>query len=81
MRNELYCPLCGCMLGKVNGASICHGCGVEYSNVVVSESIPFDDELASEVSISMECTLAKPKPPERPMPLDADVVIADAITA
>ncbi len=81
MKTELYCPMCGYPLSKEGDTAVCYGCGIECSNVVISESIPFDGEFASEVSISMDCTLAKPKPPERPMPLEAEVSISEDMTA
>ncbi len=54
MKPDLHCMLCGGVLARGGEYTACNHCGAEYSNVLVSESIPFDECKPIEVSISME---------------------------
>lgn len=78
MEIELHCVLCGGMLAKGGDDMECLSCGAGYTDIVVSESIPFDESEPREVSVSMESFLAKRKP-DVAMPLEMQPAIEESI--
>ncbi|MFQ6105546.1 MAG: hypothetical protein ACE5NL_00545 [Candidatus Hydrothermarchaeaceae archaeon] len=65
---EIHCIWCGGTLQKESGRRVCLGCDAEYPNIVISESVAEDGQVATEHSISIECMLVKPKVKVAPLP-------------
>lgn len=63
---------------KGGECSVCLQCGVEYSNILVSESIPFEEDEPVEISISMESTFVRRKT-EVTLPLGINPAIGESI--
>ncbi len=63
---------------REEGSAMCVLCGAEYPAILVSESIPFDEDLATEMSISMDCILLRPKQ-ERVVPFEIESPLEELI--
>lgn len=62
------------------GSAMCLLCGAEYPTILVSESIPFEEDFATEMSISMDCILMRPKQ-ERVVPSEIESSLEEPIVA
>ncbi|MEE9593883.1 MAG: hypothetical protein V3V92_00625 [Candidatus Hydrothermarchaeales archaeon] len=78
MRIDLHCMLCGGMLTRGEEHTTCLSCGAEYSNILVSEDIPFDEGEPLEVSVSMEGTFVK-RETKVPVPLGNHSAVEESI--
>lgn len=78
MQIELHCMLCGGMLTKEGEYTACQHCAAEYSNILVSENIPFDEGEPIEVSVSMEGMFVKRKT-EVTVPLGIHPAVEESI--
>ncbi len=66
------------MLTKEEEYTACHSCGAEYSDILVSEDIPFDGSEPVGVSVSMEGVIVR-REPEPPVPLEIPPSVEESI--
>ncbi len=79
MEIELHCLICGGTLTKGGDETECPRCGMGYSDILVSESIPFDESEPIEVSISIEGVFVKKKT-EVALPFEMHSTVEESIT-
>ncbi len=80
MEIELHCVMCGGILNGGSAPAVCLNCGAEYSNILVSESIPFDGDTVSEMSVSMDYAPVRSKnrngiPIETQIPVEETIIV------